>query len=194
MSRTNVVSALKIFVLASSVSAVVGCGGHQPWRMVREAPPPSPLRGAGPVTVSFDYSKLIIGNQNEQDWVRSKTVQDADYPKKWADLKSSFETHFVNGFGQAWPRGATPAPAGGPGVHLVVTPTALNIGHYMVFASTPTVVATNVVYAADGRDAEEISTNATVFASVIEPSVFQHIPQVAATIGRYSGKFLASRN
>jgi hypothetical protein len=181
-----------ITVLAGLISGA-GCAGH-PWQVVREAPPPSPLKGAGPVSVSFDYSKIIIGDKNETDWVNAKTAADPGYPKKWSDLKGSFETHFVNGFGQSWPKGAQPGPAGGPGVHVVVTPTSMSIGHYMVFAATATAVHTNVGYEVDGKIAEEIETAGAVGASVIEPSVFEHMPHVAATIGRNAGKFLASRN
>jgi hypothetical protein len=193
MSRTSVVLVLRTLVLASTMSALVGCG-HQPWKMVREAPPPSPLKGAGPVSVSFDYSKIQIANKSEAQWVQDKTAEDPQYPQKWSDLKASFETNFVTGLRAGWPAGAQAAPPGAPGVHLVVSPTSLSIGHYMVFAATPTVVTTNIVYAVDGKDAEEISTNAERFASVIEPSVFQHVPAVAETLGRYSAKFLASRN
>jgi hypothetical protein len=182
----------RVAVLASLVS-LGACGGH-PWRIVHEAPPPSPLKGAGPVTVSFDYSKITIGGKSEAQWVQDKTTEDADYPKKWTELKGSLENHFIMGFAEGWKAGAQPGPAGAPGVHVVVAPTSLGIGHYMVFAATPTVVTTNIVYAVDGKDAEEISTNAERFASVIEPSVFQHIPLVGATLGRYGAKFLTSKN
>jgi len=196
MSRSQVVSVVKVFVLASSLSglsALVGCGGH-PWHVLHEAPPPSPLKGAGPVTVSFDYSHLIIDAKNEEQWVQAKTAEDPQYPKKWADLKGSLETHFTMGLAERWPKGAQLGPADAPGVHVLVKPTTMRMGHYIVIGSTPTVVTIDVLYTVDGKDAEEISTNAERFASIIEPSVFQHIPQVAATLGRYNAKFLASKN
>ena len=193
MSRARVVSAARILFLASSVSALVGCGGH-PWKVVHEAPPPSPLKGAGPVSISFDYSKIQIAQKNEAQWVQSKIPEDADYPKKWSELKASFENAFIMGFGRDWQPGAQAGPPGAPGVHVIVFPTSLSIGHYMFVGSTPTVVTTNIVYAVNGTDAEEISTNANRFASVIEPSVFQHVPQVGETLGRYGARFLKSKN
>jgi hypothetical protein len=192
-TMTTSMRSLGVITVLVGLTSLVGCGGH-PWRVVREAPPPSPLKGAGPVSVSFDYSKLLIGDKNETDWVQAKTAEDPGYPKKWSELKGSFETHFVDGFGQAWPKGAQPGPGGAPGVHVVVTPASLSIGHYMVFAATATVVHTTVGFEVDGKIAEEIETTGAVGASIVEPSVFQHMPSVAASIGRNSGHFLASRN
>jgi hypothetical protein len=177
------------FLLAAAISSA-GCGPS--WTVVRSSGPPSALAGAGPITVAFDYSRLQVGDQPEQAYVQSKLAAEPDFPTKWQDLKTSYEQHVLAGLAETWPKGVTPAPPGA-GVGLVVIPTSLTMGHYMVVYSTPTILSTTLDWVVGGQVAEEIAVTGNVQATGIMPSIFQHIPPIAALVGRSAGKYLASR-
>src|SRR5262245_59488751 len=81
--------------------AAAGCAPH--WKVVRDGGSPSPLKGAGPVTVSFDYSRLIVEGKNEQEFVAAKKAEKPDYETSWGELKKQLETNFVIGMGQQHP-------------------------------------------------------------------------------------------
>jgi hypothetical protein len=185
-----VVRQLVALALFSGVAGLVGCGPA--WTVVRDTPPPSPLKGAGPISVSFDYSKLMIGGKNEQEWVQSKMAADPAYEKSWTDLKASFETNFLSGLGEAWAPGAQPGPPG-PGVHLFVVPQSMTMGKYVVVAATATTVNTRLAFVVDGKDAGEIAITGAQSATIMTPSVHQHMPGVASYIGRTTGRFVASK-
>ena len=40
---------------------------------------PSPLKGAGPIAVSVDYSRLIVEGKSEKDFVDAKKAEKMDY-------------------------------------------------------------------------------------------------------------------
>lgn len=182
-----------ILTLASGMASLAGCGAPA-WKVVRDTPGTSQLRGAGPVTVSFDYSRLDIGGKSEQEWVESKLVEDPTYGQSWAKLKSSFESSFLSGFGQGWAPGAQLGPPGQQGVHLFVIPVSMTIGHYMVFVASATSVDAALDFTVNGQGAEEIEIRAAEWASIYKPSVFQHMPGVAGFIGENAGRFVASKN
>jgi len=131
MLRANSASspALRLALLALVAAPAMACS--PPWTVIKTSGPPSTLANAGPITVAFDYSKLQVGGMNEQAFVESKKQKEPNYDQEWAKLKASFEDSVVGGLGQTWARGAVKgAPAAGVG--LVVYPTSLSMGHYMV--------------------------------------------------------------
>jgi len=177
--------------LVALATTAAGCA--PPWTVVRSSGPPSALAAAGPVTVAFDYSRLQIAGMNEQQFVESKMAKEADYPQKWANLKQSFEESVITGMAGQWPKGvARGAP--GQGVGVVVMPTSLSMGHYMVVAATPTKVSTTVDYVVGGQAVEEIAFSDAQQATVFTPSVFQHIPPIGSAVGQKAGRYLSSRN
>jgi len=173
--------------------ATMGAGCAPPWTVVRSSGPPSALASAGPITVAFDYSRLQIAGMNEQQFVESKVAKEADYPTKWQNLKNSFEESVITGLAGQWSKGvARGAP--GAGVGLVVIPTSLSMGHYMVVAATPTTVSTTLDWVVGGQAVEEIAITDAQQATVFTPSVFQHITPIGSAVGQKAGRYLASRN
>jgi hypothetical protein len=75
MSRCFNVRSLLFLVLVAGTVAAAGCAPG--WKVVRDGGSPSPLKGAGPITVSFDYSRLIVEGRNEQDFVAAKKATSA---------------------------------------------------------------------------------------------------------------------
>ncbi|HEY2904034.1 MAG TPA: hypothetical protein VGL59_25830, partial [Polyangia bacterium] len=130
---------LSLCFFAIVVSSVASCA-RQRWVVIHDGGAPSPLHGAGPVTVSFDYSQLEVGQMGEAAWVQSKMASDPGYDKTWAELKASFESAFLDGMRPEWPRGVAAAAPGSPGVHIVVAPRSMSMGHYMVVAASPTTI------------------------------------------------------
>ena len=171
--------------------AAAGCGPH--WKVVRDGGSPSPLKGAGPITVSFDYSRLMVEGKPEHDFVEAKKVEKMDYETSWNELKKQLETNFVIGMGQLHPAGVGLGPAGPQGVHVTVFPTNFTIGHYMVVASTNTELLADVAFFANGQQADVISLASAVPASILRPTVFAHMPPIATDMGKLSGKYVQSK-
>jgi len=166
MLRANSASspALRLALLALVAAPAMACS--PPWTVIKTSGPPSTLANAGPITVAFD--------------------------QEWAKLKASFEDSVVGGLGQTWARGAVKgAPAAGVG--LVVYPTSLSMGHYMVVASTATSVSTMLDWTVNGQVTEEIQVSGAQSATVYTPSVFQHIPPIGSHIGNLAGRYLGKR-
>ena len=183
---------LMFLVLVAGAIAAAGCAPQ--WRVVREGGNPSPLKGAGPITVSFDYSRLMVEGKNEHDFVEAKKVAKIDYETSWAELKKQLETNFVIGMGQAHPAGVGLGPGGPAGVHVVVYPTNFTMGHYMVVASTNTEITAEAAFFVNGQPADAIGVAGEVAASIYRPTVFAHVPPVATDLGKATGKFVESKN
>ena len=147
--------------------------------VVRDGGSPSPLRGAGPISVSFDYSRFSVEGKNEQEFVQGKLVKYPDYPTTWAELKKQLEVNF--------------GPPG-PGVHATVFPTALTIGHYMLIAATPTTIDATIAFTVNGQPADEIAVTRSEPASAFRPTVFAHVPPIAVYMGQATNRFVQSKN
>jgi hypothetical protein len=185
----------RILFLSVLVMGAVGVAGCAPgWKVVRDGGNPSPLRGAGPITVSFDYSRLVVEGHNEHEFVEKKKAEKPDYEQSWAELKKQLETNFVIGMGQAHPQGVGMGPAGPQGVHVVVYPTNFTMGHYMVVASTNTAITADVEFFSNGQPADVIGVAGEVAATMYRPTVFAHVPPVATDLGKATGKFVESKN
>ena len=113
MSRSFNVRNVMFLVLVSGAVAAAGCGHG--WKVVRDGGSPSPLKGAGPITVSFDYSRLIVEGKSEKDFVEAKKAEKMDYETSWNELKKQLETNFVIGMGQQHPEGVGLGPDGPTG-------------------------------------------------------------------------------
>jgi hypothetical protein len=192
MDRSLHVRNLASLVFVAGAVALAGCAPH--WKVVRDGGNPSPLKGAGPITVSFDYSRLIVEGKNEKDFVEAKKAEKMDYETSWAELKKQLETNFVIGMGQQHPEGVGLGPGGPSGVHAVVFPTSFTMGHYMVVASTNTSITAEVAFYANGQPADAIGVAGEVPATIYRPTVFAHVPPVATDLGKATGKFVQSKN
>ena len=183
---------LMFLVLVAVAVAAAGCAPS--WKVVRDGGSPSPLKGARPITVSFDYSRLMVEGKPEHDFVEAKKVEKMDYETSWNELKKQLETNFVIGMGQQHPAGVGLGPAGPSGVHVTVYPTNFTIGHYMVVASTNTQITAECAFTANGQPADAIGVAGAVAATIYRPTVFAHVPPVATDLGKVTGKFLESKN
>jgi len=192
MSRSLNVRSVLFLVLVSGAVAAAGCG-HS-WKVVRDGGNPSPLKGAGPITVSFDYSRLIVEGKSEKEFVEAKKAEKMDYETSWNELKKQLETNFVIGMGQKHPEGVGLGPGGPTGVHAVVFPTNFTMGHYMVVASTNTAITAECAFTANGQPADAIGVAGEVAATIYRPTVFAHVPPVATDLGKVTGKFVESKN
>jgi hypothetical protein len=181
-------------LLALALGAVAASACGPTWMVIREGGSPPPLRGAGPITVSFDYSRLLVEGKNEQAFVQDKLVKNPDYEKSWAELKQQLETNFINGMAADWPAGVGVGPAGSAGVHATVFPTAFTIGHYMVVAATNTEMEANVSFTVNGQLADEISIRGAERATVYRPTVFAQMPPLAVYLGKVTNRFVVSKN
>ena len=181
-----------ILTLATALGAVTLAGCGPTWMVVRDGGSPSPLRGAGPITVSFDYSRFSVEGKNEQEFVQGKLVKYPEYPTTWAELRQQLEVNFINGFAE-WPGGVGAGPPG-PGVHATVFPTALTIGHYMVIAATPTTIDATVAFTVNGLPADEIALTRSEPASAFRPTVFAHVPPIGVYMGQATNRFVQSKN
>ena len=120
-------------------------------------------------------------------------MKEPGYEKTWSDSKGSFETNFVTGLAGGYTPGVV-AGQPGQGAHVVVFPTLLTMGKYMVVTSTATRVDANLAFAVNGQPADEIAVTGMESATLLSPSVFQHMPGVAGYLGKVSSRFLASKN
>jgi hypothetical protein len=164
-----------------------GCGPG--WRVVRAS---QALRGAGEVGVVFDYSQLFVEGRPEADFVRAKTGEDPAYPTTWADLKAKFEGAVLDGLRVEYPPAKPLGPGAPPQVVLVVQPRSLQMGKYMYVTSTATVLDAELLYQVGGQVTDEIMVRRAWSASIVQPSVFQHISPVSQAVGRAAGAYLNS--
>ena len=192
MDRCSRVRHLLSLALLAGAVAAAGCAPG--WKVVRDGGSPSPLKGAGPISVSFDYSRLIVEGKNEKDFVAAKKVEKIDYETSWNELKKQLETNFVIGMGQKHQPGVGLGPAGPAGVHVTVYPTNFVMGHWMMVAATNTSMTCDVEFFSNGQPADVIGVAGEVQATIYRPTVFAHVPPVATDMGKVTGKYVESKN
>lgn len=166
-----------------------------PWKVVKESGPPSALAGASAVAVQFDYSSIVVEGMSQDAWVAQQKAKDAEYEKSWADLKSRFEEHYLEGFRDGW--GAATRLAEGAAkpegtVLVVVKVNSLDMGHYIPFATSRSQVTVNVVWDRKAPD-DEIMITGSDTPSLVNASIYQHVGHIGAYLGKVSAKFLSSK-
>lgn len=172
------------------VGLLSGCGPA--WKVVRVSGPPSALAGATDVALSFDYTQMYVEGRKEADWVAAKTAEDAKYTETWADLKGRFEAAVLQGLRTEYPQ-AHP-PTGNPSeVVMTVQVRSFKLGKFIPFVLPPTVMDSEIIFAVNGQAGDEISLVRSYPASLVQPSVFNHIGSVGQQIGAAGGKLIASK-
>ncbi len=177
----------RLVCFAAVLGLFSSCG--PPWRVVRAS---QALRGAGEVGVMFDYSQLMIEGLGEADFVQSKLREDPAYNKTWSDLKAKFEVNVLDGLRVEYPPAKPLGTGAPPQVVLIVQPRSLQMGKYIYVTSTPTVVDAELLYQVGGQVTDELMVRRAISASMVMPSVFQHISPVGQGIGRAAGAYLNS--
>lgn len=184
-------------VLLVALVALGGCA--VPWIVVKQSGPPSALKGATSVIVSFDYSALMVagmgGDKSEADWVAAKTVEDANYPTTWAELKSKWEAMYLEGIVDASPvtvaRGDGAAAPESAAV-VTVTLNRFQLGKYIFIGASDSTVEVTHTWSRNGQVVDQIQTRALVTPTLMNPSVFQHMVDLGRDSGKLAGRFLDS--
>ena len=192
-------SHVRAFQLPRLILVVFAClfGLGSCIRMVAVQPePPSPLKGTTSIAIAFDYNDLVVEGTPKDQWIKTKTEKDPEYPKTWKDLTAGLESNFVRGFRGRW-TSLTLVPEGQAvptdGAVLVVSVRALDMGHYIPFATTKTKVDTVLNWSVAGAIAHQNDKSADFKPSLRTPSVFQHLKVVGEELGEAAGRFLRSK-
>ncbi len=117
-------SHVRAFQLPRLILVVFAClfGLGSCIRMVAVQPePPSPLKGTTSIAIAFDYNDLVVEGTPKDQWIKTKTEKDPEYPKTWVFFDSFVA---VAGVRSLWRRSSTrqllrmqlpAAPCGGGG-------------------------------------------------------------------------------
>ena len=166
---------------------IQGC--VQPWTVLRESGPPSALVQPGTVSVTFDYSEMLVGHETEEDWVARKSTEDPEYPTTFENLKTTAEDYFLEGFYSKIKTPNSRVDADGD-ITVVIKFKYLQMGKYMVVAATATSVKADIIWSRNGEVVDEIAVTCSVPATMTTPSVHQHMKPRAKTLGLNSVGYL----
>ena len=182
-SRISVIGALVLGCLS-------GCGPG--WKVLK-ASTPTTLAAANNIAVVFDYSQMLVEGKSVEQWKAEKTAEDARYPETWANLTGKFESAVIDGLRNNYP--SAHLASQGPGdVTVTIRPNKFGMGKYIVISAWPTVMS--VVLAAragEGEDSDEIQFVRSYPASMVQPSVFNHIGYVGQQVGEVGSRFLSMK-
>jgi hypothetical protein len=199
MARSSSLSALSYAFKRASfllvMTVMVGCG--VPWQVVQKSGPPSALRGVSAVAVSFDYTGMMVGGMGgdkpEPQWVAEKSAEEPNYVQTWTDLKSKWETAYMEGLAANSPvpvTRSTGTAVGADAADVVIQLNRLQIGKYMVVAAKASAVDVTNNWSRGGQLVDVIRTRAAITPSAIQPSIFQHVAYMGKASGKVSAKFL----
>lgn len=186
---------LFVVLALCGLSGLTGC--TPTWLVLKESGPPSALRGAASVSVSFDYSTLVVNGmgraKTEAEWVEAKSAEDPTYPSAWEALKGKWEESFMAGFAAGSPvpvartvaDGEPPADA----VSLVVMMNQLQIGKFVPFNTTLTTVQATYAWSRGDTLVDEIRTISYIAPTLLRPSVAPQLASIGHDVGRSNGKF-----
>ena len=196
-SKTSFSSAFlrrSLFLIVPAL--MTGCG--VPWTVIKQSGPPSALKGASQVVVSFDYTGMMVGgmagDKPEAQWVAEKSAEEEDYAKTWGDVKGSFEQNYVDEFTAHSPIAATRGQVGAPvpdnAVGLVVKLSNFQIGKYLVFGAKQSTVTVVHTWMRGGAVVDEIQTRSVVTPSLVNPSIQKHVVGLGGQSGEFAAAFL----
>jgi hypothetical protein len=193
-SPTGLLQSLKRSAFLLVMTTIVGCG--VPWQVVKQSGPPSALKGASAIAVSFDYTGMIVGGMGgdkpEAQWVAEKSAEDANYQQTWTDLKSKWELAVTEGLaassGVPVTRG-TGTPVGSEAADVTIQLNNLQVGKYIVVGAKASAVQVTHTWSRGGQVVDEITTKTSVTPSMTQPSIFQHVAVMGKTTGKLGGKF-----
>ncbi len=183
-------SQVSVLGAALVLGVLSGCGPA--WKVIK-ASNPTTLAGANNVAVAFDYSNMMVEKKSVEAWKAEKTAEDAKYPETWADLMGKFEGAVIDGMRNEYPS-AHPIAQGPGDVTITIRPSTFGLGKYIVVTAWPTVM--NVVidaHSGEGETTDEIQFQRSYPASVVQPSVFNHITPLGKQIGQSAARFLAMK-
>lgn len=177
-------AALSLTAAAALTLTLGACGA--PWKILQQSGPPSALRGVQTLGVSFDYSRVSLGGQDEEAWLAGKSEEDR---AKFQEVKDKADEGFMLRLPEVL-GGVTVQPAGGADeVTLTVEYTMLEQGKYAVFYAAPTVLKANLVFAVGGQVVDKIFVQTSVDASVYRPSILQRIGVAGYNLANVAARY-----
>lgn len=192
-------AATLLVVHALTCASLSGC--TPAWIVLKESGPPSALLGAPSVSVSFDYSTLIVNGmgraKTEHEWVAAKSADDPAYPLQWQALKAKWEDSFMAGLAGASPVPVTRTVEGGTppadAASLLVMMNQLQIGEFVPFNTSLTTVQATYAWSRGEQVADEIRTISSVAPTLMTPAAIDHLASIGRDVGKANGKFAAHK-
>ncbi|MFO0594889.1 MAG: hypothetical protein U0228_06285 [Myxococcaceae bacterium] len=180
--------ALRHYLVAVAIAAfATSCG--PPWKVIKASGPPSALEGKTDVGVAFDYSELVVDGKPLSQWMELKTKEDPKYPETWANLMGKFETGVMSTFSSGF-AGAHLATQSPGAAQVIVSVKTFQMGKYIVIGQIPTVMNVHIQGKVGEAVTDEIMITRSFPASVVQPSVFNHVPHVGEQVGNVAAQFM----
>ena len=177
---------LAFIFLGAAAPTLTGCA---PYTVVQQSGPPSALQGAQQITVSFDWSQVLVLGKPEAAYLAEKTAEErADFQV----IKQETDAAVLQGLQENGGPGVTFAVAAADPAapSVVVQYLEVQTGIYTYVVNLPSKVRTRFLWSRDGKVTDVIETRAMVAASLTTPSDHQRMGMVGRLLGKAAGKFV----
>jgi hypothetical protein len=174
----------KFFVIA--LLCLAACA---PYTVLRSSGPPSALRGARNMGLTFDFSRMMLGTETEAEFVARKTPGEVD------DLER-IKQGFAHGFRAElsdWSGGvgfAGTAVQGNDIIVLTVAPMYMRLGKYTFMYSETTELAVRCRWSRGGEVLDEIESLVRVDPGPLQPEQIQRVEYGARLLARFCGRYI----
>jgi hypothetical protein len=173
--------------LAGALLLATGC---TPWSVIRESGPPSALKGAPRIEVSFDYSQASLGGMSEAAWIAR---QPPDEQAAYAEVKRNMDEAFLAALARTAGVSVIPVAPGVPpsqeAAQLIVRYTFIEQGKYAVFFRMNSEVQAILAWGRSGQITDEIQIQRTVEAELSRPAIIQRMRVATDQLGELGAKF-----
>lgn len=176
-------------IKAMLVALFLGLVGCAPYTVLRSSGPPSALRGAQAMGLSFDFSTVMLGTETAADFAARRS------PEEVEELEQ-----IQRAFGQAFRaevsrrsggvRFAADAPKGGNLVVLTVAPMYMRLGKYTFMYNESTELAVRCRWSRGGVVLDEIESLVRVDPGPLQPEQIQRVEYGARLLARFCGKYI----
>jgi len=178
-----------------AASAAGGCGRYS-WTVLKTSGRRSALDHAGQISVSFNYTQLLVTGVSEAAFVQQRVAKEGpDFEDRWRKMKAAFERGFLDGLDSEWPGGVEASLPRPGGVGLIVVPTAFGGGwfNYGALNRAQTMMNAKMGWIVGGQAVEELLMSEHSIPSLFLPSVVQRAASIGNTMGEKAGRYLSSR-
>jgi hypothetical protein len=183
-------------LLVVSATGGGGCGGRYRWTVLKTSGPPSALAGAGRISVSFNYSQMLVAGVSEAAFVQQRIAREGpSFDERWRAMKVAFERAFVEGMNSEWSGGTEVSFPRRTGVGLVVVPTAFGGGwfNYGMLNRSETMMHAKMGWIVGGQAVEELLMSERSTPTIFLASVRDRAGSIGNTMGEKAGRYLSSR-
>jgi hypothetical protein len=164
-------------------------GACTPYTVLRSSGPPSALRGAQNMGLTFDFSQVMLGTETEADFVARKT------PEEIEDLEQ-IKRGFAIGFRDELPRRAGGVGFAGTAVKgndiitLTVAPMYMRLGKYTFMYNEATELAIRCRWSKAGVVLDEIESRVRVDPGPLQPAQIDRARYGARLLARFCGQYI----